>query len=252
VSRRRDYALDHAAERIGIDRRRFLAAGGTALAALVAAACDSRGPASAQRILDFAMEKNAALEGAIFRHTSMDTPRGSAKLAGSRFPSYFISDSVPVWNEAARGPWTLEIGGMVKTPLKLTLSDLVKMQATTERVDHYCVEGWNAVSQRTGVRLSDITRLAGVSPDARFVDFESFDNDYHESWDLESAMHPQTLIVYGQDGKFLPPAYGAPARVFSPVKLGYKNTKYLTRVMFLPKATGGYWSDQGYEWFGGT
>lgn len=64
--------------------------------------------------------------------------------------------------------------------------------------------------------------------------------------------HPQTLIVHAQDGQPLPPAYGAPARVFSPVRLGYKHTRYLTRVMFLPQRTGGYWSDQGYEWFGGT
>jgi DMSO/TMAO reductase YedYZ molybdopterin-dependent catalytic subunit len=102
------------------------------------------------------------------------------------------------------------------------------------------------------VRLNEIARLAEVTPDARFVDFESFDDSYHESWDIASAMHPQTLVVYGQDGRYLPPAWGAPARVFSPVKLGYKNTKYLTRIMFLPNRTGGYWSDQGYEWFGGT
>ena len=146
----------------------------------------------------------------------------------------------------------LEVGGLVKQPLKLSLADLVAMKQTTQRVDHFCVEGWTAVARRSGVRLNEIARIAGVRPDARYVDFESFDNDYHESWDVASAMHPQTLIVYGQDGRYLPPAWGAPARVFSPVKLGYKNTKYLTRIMFLPNRTGGYWSDQGYEWFGGT
>jgi DMSO/TMAO reductase YedYZ molybdopterin-dependent catalytic subunit len=91
-----------------------------------------------------------------------------------------------------------------------------------------------------------------VAPDARFVDFESFDDNYHESWDIESGLHSQTLIVYGQDGQLLDPAFGAPARVYSPVKLGYKCTKYLTRIMFLPAANGGYWSDQGYEWYGGV
>ena len=265
MSERIDHALEHAAkrlaegrmaghaaERAGIDRRQFLAAGGSALAALAAVACDSRGPASAQRALSFAMEANAKLEADLFRHTSMDSPSSAARLAGSRFPSYFISETVPVWDTAANGPWMLEVGGLVKHPLKLTLPDLVKMKQTTERVDHFCVEGWTAVSRRTGVRVSEIARLAEVSPDARFVDFESFDDNYHESWDLASAMHPQTLVVYGQDGRYLPPAWGAPARVFSPVKLGYKNTKYLTRIMFLPNRTGGYWSDQGYEWFGGT
>ena len=105
---------------------------------------------------------------------------------------------------------------------------------------------------RTGVRLSDLSSLAGLLPEARCVDFQSFDADYHESWDLDSALHPQTLIVYGQDGRPLDPAYGAPARVYSPVKLGYKCTKYLTRIVFLPEKNGGYWSDQGYEWYAGV
>jgi DMSO/TMAO reductase YedYZ molybdopterin-dependent catalytic subunit len=89
-------------------------------------------------------------------------------------------------------------------------------------------------------------------PEAEYVDFQSFDSGYHESWDLESALHPQTLVAYGLDGGTLGPAHGAPARLHSPVKLGYKNVKYLTRVAFLPKRNGGYWSDQGYEWYGGT
>jgi len=84
------------------------------------------------------------------------------------------------------------------------------------------------------------------------VDFGGFDKGYHESWDMKSAMHPQTLIAYGMDGYLLTPAHGAPARLHSPVKLGYKNTKYLTRVVFMPVRNGGYWSDQGYEWYGGT
>ena len=102
------------------------------------------------------------------------------------------------------------------------------------------------------MRVSDLARLAGLSPGARYVDFQSFDDGYHESWDLDSALHPQTLIVYGQDGKLLSPEFGAPARVYSPVKLGYKSTKYLTSVMFLAERNGGYWSDQGYEWYAGT
>jgi DMSO/TMAO reductase YedYZ molybdopterin-dependent catalytic subunit len=84
------------------------------------------------------------------------------------------------------------------------------------------------------------------------VDFVSFDDGYHESWDMDSVTHPQTLIAYGMDGRMLGPGHGAPARLHSPVKLGYKNTKYLTKIVFMPVKNGGYWSDQGYEWYGGT
>ena len=235
-----------------IDRRRFLQLTGASLTAAFFAACDSQGPHAAQPLLRFAERRNETVERWLFRHTSMDrAPRGAA-LAGAAFPEYYISDDVPVWDEKTRGPWTLEIGGLVDRPLTLSHDDLLRLPRVTQRVNHYCVEGWTAVAEWTGTRVSEIAKLVGVHPDARYVDFASFDDDYHESWDLASAMHPQTLIAYGMDGKRLGPAHGAPARVHSPVKLGYKNTKYLVRVQFMAERNGGYWSDQGYEWYGGT
>jgi DMSO/TMAO reductase YedYZ molybdopterin-dependent catalytic subunit len=136
--------------------------------------------------------------------------------------------------------------------VRLSLDDLQKLPRVSNRVNHYCVEGWTAIETWTGCRFSDLARLVRAAPEARFVDFQSFDDGYHESWDIESAMHRQTVVAYALDGKILEPAHGAPARVFSPVKLGYKNTKYLTRIMFLPEMNGGYWSDMGYEWYGGV
>ncbi len=242
----------HAAERLGIDRRRFLIAGAGALGALVAAACDSQGPRSARPLLVDAENANEKIERLLLRHTSMDVASSRAPSAGSHFPSYFVSDNVPTWDESARGVWKLRVDGLVSRPLELSLADLASLPRIGYRLDHYCVEGWTAVATRTGVRLADLARLAAVRPDARYVDFQSFDDDYHESWDIESATHPQTLIVYAQDGHYLNAAWGAPARVYSPVKLGYKNTKYLTRITFLPERNGGYWSDRGYEWYGGV
>ncbi|HXJ23755.1 MAG TPA: molybdopterin-dependent oxidoreductase [Polyangia bacterium] len=244
--------LRHAAEKLGMDRRAFLAGGAGGLAALALAACNSEGPKSAQSVLSAATRWNERVERALFRHRAMNDAPAGARLAGAKFPSYFVSDEVPVWNPAEHGVWRLEIGGLVKNPVQLTLAELTALPRAELRLEHFCVEGWSAVSVRTGVRLSELARRAELLPDARYVDFQSFDDDYHESWDLESALHPQTLVVYGQDGAPLSPAFGAPARVYSPVKLGYKNTKYLTRILFLPERNGGYWSDQGYEWYAGT
>jgi DMSO/TMAO reductase YedYZ molybdopterin-dependent catalytic subunit len=241
----------HAAERLGIDRRRFLTAAGSAVSATLIAACNSSGPKSAASLLRLAEVKNETVERALFSHTSMNVPSRGAKAAGERFPSYFISKRVPTWDDAARGPWRLEVGGMVQRPLSLSLADLAALPRTGYRLEHFCVEGWTAVATRTGVVLSELAKLVGVQPGARYVDFQSFDDNYHESWDIESAMHPQTIVVYAQDGRYLNAAWGAPARIYSPVKLGYKNTKYLTKIMFLPERNGGYWSDLGYEWYGG-
>lgn len=242
----------HRFERLGLDRRRFLLAGTGALGAALLAACDSSGPRAAGRLLALAKEKNETLERALFRHTSIDAPPAGARAAGQAFPGYFVSPEVPVWDEAARGVWRLEVGGMVDRPLRLSLEDLASLPRVGYRLNHYCVEGWTAVATRTGVALAELAKLAGVQRGAKYVDFQSFDDDYHESWDIDSAMHPQTLVVYAQDGHYLNAAWGAPARIYSPVKLGYKNTKYLTRIVFLPERNGGYWSDRGYEWYGGV
>ncbi len=263
-----DRSVDSAEQRAtaALGRRHFVATlarwSGSSLAAAygasLLAACGSHGPDAAQSILRTAQRRNESVEAWLFRHTRMNHARASAANAGENFPAYHVAAAVPTWDEATLGPWTLTVTGAVTRPQRLTLANLQLLPRMTQRVDHFCVEGWNAVAAWTGVRVSQLAALAGAEPGARFVDFRSFDAEepgsdgYHECWDIESAMHPQTLIAYGMDGHPLAPAHGAPARLHSPVKLGYKNTKYLTQVVFRPDRTGGYWSDQGYEWYGGT
>ncbi|HET7563943.1 MAG TPA: molybdopterin-dependent oxidoreductase [Gemmatimonadaceae bacterium] len=235
-----------------MDRRQFLRVGALLVPATYLAACDSEGPASARPVLRRAERWNERIERKLQRHTSIDISSPKAALAGDDFPKYYISDHVPVWDARVRGPWSLEVRGLVRKPRRFTLDELTKLPSVTYRLDHYCVEGWTAVATWTGVRVSELARVVELLPDVHYVDFQSFDDGYHESWDLESATHPQSLIAYGMDGDFLGPAHGGPARMYSPVKLGYKSTKYLTRVVFLPERNGGYWSDQGYEWYAGT
>ncbi|MEO7455986.1 MAG: molybdopterin-dependent oxidoreductase [Gemmatimonadaceae bacterium] len=234
-----------------IDRRRFLTVSAASISTALLAACEAN-PKQASKLLALAESKNEVLERSIFRHSHSNVVPASAKLAGDDFPKYFISKKMPMWDPAMSGVWRLEVSGAVKTPLSLTLEDLVKLPQRTQKVDHFCVEGWNARAEWTGVRMSEIARIAGAMADAQYVDFQSFDDGYHESWDMKSAMHPQTLVAYAMDGRYLGAAHGAPARVHSPVKLGYKNTKYLTKIVFMPERNGGYWSDVGYEWYGGT
>ena len=131
--------------------------------------------------------------------------RASARSAraGEAFPCYFIAPSYRCGTPRRDGPWTLEIGGMVRAPLRLTLADLMRLprhDAAREPLLRRGLDGGGGVHRRpprTGRRGG--RRL----PAAQYVDFQSFDDGYHESWDLESAMHPQTLIVYGKDGALL-------------------------------------------------
>jgi len=101
----------------GIDRREFVLRGTGLLSAAVLAACDSRGPKSADRLLKYAERKNLVVERKLFRHTSMDVVQGGAHEAGNKLPSYYIAPAVPVWDESARGKWALEVGGLVANPV---------------------------------------------------------------------------------------------------------------------------------------
>ena len=186
----------HAAERMGIDRRTLLAGGAKLGAGAVVAAalggCDWRGPKRAQGLLSAAERWNERVERALFRHRAMNVAPPGAHAAGASFPSYFVSDAVPVWDEAERGTWRLEIGGMVRHPLRLTLAQLKDLPRTELRLEHFCVEGWSAVSARTGVRLNELARRVDVAPEARFVDFQSFDSGYQR--ELGSSTAPSTPI----------------------------------------------------------
>lgn len=233
----------------GTSRRRFLAGGlrGAGLLALGGIACDSSRPHAG--FLGLMERANDRFQRALFDPSRLAPELGEdEETPYEDFPKYKISKRFPV----APAGWALAVKGMVARPMTLTLADLQRLPRTRTRVRHHCVEGWSAVASWDGVRLSEIARVAGADPNARCVEFRSFDSGYFSSWDIESALHPQTILAYGMNGVPLPVEHGAPLRLYSAVKLGYKMVKYLTEVSFLPVRTGGTWEDQGYEWFAGV
>ncbi len=233
----------------GPTRRRFLTAGVRAagLLAVGGIACDSSRPRTG---FLGAMER----VNERFQRALLDPHRLAPELPESEqtdldaFPKYKIGDDYPF----APAGWALAVGGLVRQPTALSLADLRRLPSTRMRIRHHCVEGWTAVASWQGVRVSEIARLAGADPRARYVEFRSFEPGYYSCWDLESALHPQTILAYAMDGELLIREHGAPLRLYSAVKLGYKMVKYLLGVNFLPERTGGYWEDQGYEWFAGV
>ncbi|NJR52973.1 MAG: molybdopterin-dependent oxidoreductase [Leptolyngbyaceae cyanobacterium CSU_1_3] len=148
--------------------------------------------------------------------------------------------------------YRLQISGEVNQSLQLSLADLQTLPLTSMVIQHVCVEGWAAIVQWGGIRLQELLRLAQLKPSARYVYFQSADG-YYESWDLASATHPQTLMAYQKNGQPLSVDNGAPLRLASPIKLGYKQSKWVTQIVLTQHLmpTKGYWVDQGYEWFAG-
>ncbi|MEH1888655.1 MAG: molybdopterin-dependent oxidoreductase [Nostoc sp.] len=146
----------------------------------------------------------------------------------------------------------LRIDGEVSNPMQLSMADIQKLPLTSMVIRHICVEGWAAIVQWGGVRLRDLVALVQPKSNVRYVYFKSADG-YYESWDLASAIHPQTLMAYQKNGQPLSVDNGAPMRLASPIKLGYKQSKWVTQITFVSNLlpNKGYWEDQGYEWFAG-
>ena len=174
-----------------ITRRRFVVG---ASAASLLAGCD------AHRIKGFlgAMKDwNEKFEGLMFSPGRLAPEEAVTETTPeSAFPAYFIADTMPT----APANWTLSVGGLVERELVLTLDQLRKMPRTDLRVRHHCVEGWSAVASWHGVRISEIAKAAGLKPGVKYVEFNSFDEDYFSSWDFGSAMHPQTVLAYHVGG----------------------------------------------------
>jgi DMSO/TMAO reductase YedYZ molybdopterin-dependent catalytic subunit len=146
----------------------------------------------------------------------------------------------------------LTIFGEVANPLVLSLPHLQKMPRTSMTIRHVCVEGWSAIVQWTGIRLSTLIQMVKPNSGVRYIYFLSAD-DYYESWDIASAMHPQTLLAYEKNGQPLEIENGAPLRLASPIKLGYKLSKWVVGIKLTSELleAKGYWEDKGYEWFAG-
>lgn len=228
-------------EKRGMSRRQLF----TAFGALGLAACDTDKPR--RGALGLAERWNRGVESRLFR-SGLEVAGGDLTPEDA-FPGYKATPG-PAFPLAPKD-WALVVGGRVARPRRLTLEDLRGLPRTDVRIEHHCVEGWSAVADWSGVRLSEIARLCGAA-DVDYVEFRSFDLGYWSSWDMDSAMHPQTMVALGMNGKPLSPKHGAPARLYGAVKLGYKQVKYLAQINFLDEETGGYWEDQGYEWYAGV
>jgi DMSO/TMAO reductase YedYZ molybdopterin-dependent catalytic subunit len=231
------------------DRRGFLRlAAGAGSAALVAACGWDGGQVVRPRLLFISRLNDWMGEQVFFSPTRLARTYDPALRAPS-LPSYFISNQTPMLKDPAS--WRLTVGGLVETPLSLSLDDLKRMPRASYTVKHHCVEGWTAIASWAGVPVSEIVLRTRPKSSARYIMFRSFDADYSNGWDMASALHPQTILAYAMNDNPLPPAHGAPLRLYSPTKLGYKMTKYLVSMTFTDKRPGGYWEDQGYPWFGG-
>lgn len=158
--------------------------------------------------------------------------------------------------------WDVQIVGLVQTPMSFSLAALKDMPARTQITRHDCVEGWSAIGKWTGIPLGDLMHKVQPLPNARYAVFHCADIDdegtpYYESMAIQDCYHPQTILAYELNGKPLDIPHGAPLRLRFERQLGYKQAKYVERIELVESldgiggGKGGYWEDQGYEWYAG-
>ena len=160
--------------------------------------------------------------------------------------------------------YKLQVGGLVRHPLSLTLAELRALPSRSQITRHDCVEGWSAIGGWAGVQLGLLLKSAQLLPQARYIAFHCADNLgggqgglYYETIDLEDAAHPQTILAYDMNGQPLPVEHGAPLRLRLERQLGYKMAKYVMSIeavadyRHLGFGRGGFWEDRGYQWYAG-
>jgi DMSO/TMAO reductase YedYZ molybdopterin-dependent catalytic subunit len=235
--------------------------------ALVLAGCDAISKSAwGPKILGAAENVNRRAQGALTPRTALAPEYTEADLSPDFRSNGTADPQDEHYQKLAKAEffdWKLRVDGLVRTPTQLSLAQLRAMKSRTQITRHDCVEGWSAIAKWTGVPLADVLNLAQPTPAAQYVVFhcaDPMDNDgtrYYESIDLQDAHHPQTILAYALNGKTLPIANGAPIRVRLERQLGYKMAKYIMRIELTDRLTqigggkGGYWEDQGYEWYAG-
>ncbi|MEP7327146.1 MAG: molybdopterin-dependent oxidoreductase [Gemmatimonadota bacterium] len=238
-----------------LDRRDFLRLGLVAGPVSLAAACGWDGGTAIEPRLRAFSRVNDWVGEHILQSNNRLAREYPVSQRTRDFPQYFVTrPQAPV---PASEPWSLEVGGAVRKPVRLTMEMIQQLPRVTYTLKHHCVEGWTAIGTWTGVPLSSVLAMVEPTEKGRYLRLDSFDRDpggrqYYNGWDLKSAMHPQTILAYAFNDQPLRAERGAPLRLYSPVKLGYKLTKYLTRITLTTDRPGGYWEDVGYPWLGGV
>jgi len=164
------------------------------------------------------------------------------------FNAFYGVDEIPLVDGET---FKLELGGLIRERKPWTLNQLGMLPQTSQVTRHICVEGWSAIGKWGGVRFGDFLKMVGADTTAKYVGFKCAD-DYYTSIDMATAMHSQTLLTLTFGDKILPKEYGYPLKLRIPTKLGFKNPKYISEIYVTNDYPGGYWEDQGYNWFSGA
>jgi DMSO/TMAO reductase YedYZ molybdopterin-dependent catalytic subunit len=232
-----------------IERRLFLKTSLSLGALALLSGCDLTDDENVQKVLQGMSRWNDGAQAWLFNPNKL-APEYPESAITKPFPfnAYYREDEVRVVDRAS---YQLELSGLIRDQKPWTLPELYVLPQTSQVTRHICVEGWSAIGKWSGVRFSDFLARIGADTTAKYIGFECAD-DYTTSIDMATALHPQTLLAFRFADQILPPKYGFPMKLRMPTKLGFKNPKHITAMYVTNDYPGGYWEDQGYNWYSGS
>ncbi|EEW42907.1 oxidoreductase molybdopterin binding domain protein [Klebsiella pneumoniae subsp. rhinoscleromatis ATCC 13884] len=243
------YLVQDAENLLSPARRRLLRQGLTLGGTMMLTGCDISDNDDVEKVLSRMSRLNDRVQGFLFSNQTLAPVYAYSEITRPfPFNAFYGPEDIPHVNGL---DYRLEIRGLVRDARSWRLAELYKMQQMSQITRHICVEGWSAIGQWGGISFRHFLTLIGADMRAKYVSFRCAD-EYYTSIDMATALHPQTLLALTWDNKILPPEYGYPMKLRIPTKLGYKNPKHIQVIEITNRFPGGYWEDQGYNWFGGS
>jgi len=232
-----------------IERRLFLKTSLSLGALALLSGCDLTDDENVQKVLQGMSRWNDGAQAWLFDPNKL-APEYPESAITRPFPfnAYYREDEVRIVDGTS---YELELSGLIRDQKPWTLPELYALPQISQITRHICVEGWSAIGKWSGVRFSDFLARIGADTTAKYIGFECAD-DYTTSIDMATALHPQTLLTFRFADQILPPKYGFPMKLRMPTKLGFKNPKHITAMYVTNDYPGGYWEDQGYNWYSGS
>lgn len=250
------------------DRRHFIKAAGAGLIAGAIAATHANKALSAEKPV---AKPVASAKRLTFKQTAYGDGEKLTKFEDvTSYNNYYefgTDKSDPAIHSALfkPRPWTISIEGEVKKAKTISIEDLMKLAPLEERIYRMrCVEGWSMVIPWVGLPLASLVKWAEPTGNAKYIEFISandaltmpgtrvpiLDWPYVEGLRIDEATHPLTLLAVGLYGEVLPNQNGAPVRLVTPWKYGFKGAKAIVKIRFVEKMPLTTWVKAGPSEYG--
>jgi DMSO/TMAO reductase YedYZ molybdopterin-dependent catalytic subunit len=240
---------DHRAGLLKVERRLFLRSSLSLGGLAMLSGCNLQDGDAVDKMLWAMSRWNDRVQARLFSRSRLAPTYARSQITNPfPFNAFYPEIEAP---DIDPSDWHLEVAGLVRDKGPWSLARLRALPQVGQITRHICIEGWSAIGEWRGVPFKLFLDRIGADTTAKYVGFKCADR-YYSSLDMETALHPQTLLALDFGSEPLPTGFGFPLKLRVPTKLGFKNPKHITAMFVTNEYPGGYWEDQGYNWFSGV